>query len=175
MTVDLSQFTLKDGFKDSFKGTPPSRPSKAPKVSNLRAASIPFIKGPILLAWMKAVAMLPGKSLHVGLALWYLAGLKKTKTVPLGNRLLKGFGVDRKAKGRSLKLMEDAGLISVVRRAGCNPTVTLLDATVREHEDGVVTLTGKPGQGSVRNLCPQTGNLRLPSVLMHKVRTSSHG
>jgi hypothetical protein len=27
--------------------------------------------------------MLPGKSLHVGLALWYLVGLKKTNTVAL--------------------------------------------------------------------------------------------
>ena len=84
--------------------------------------------GPIPLAWMKAAAMLPGKSLHAGLALWYLVGLKKTRTVALGNRLLKSFGVDRKAKGRCLKLMEGAGLITVESRAGCNPTVTLLDA-----------------------------------------------
>jgi len=77
---------------------------------------------------MKAAAMLPGKSVQVGLALWYLAGLKKTKTVALGNRLLESFGVDRKAKSRCLKAMVSAGLISVARRAGCNPIVTLLDA-----------------------------------------------
>jgi hypothetical protein len=50
--------------------------------------------------------------------------------------------------------MVSAGLISVMSRPGCNPIVTLLDATGREHEDGVMTLTGKPGQGLVRNLCP---------------------
>ena len=83
MILDLSQFSLRDSFKDNFKGTPPSRPPGSPRVSNLRDASPPFIKGPIPLAWMKAVAMLPGKSLHVGLALWYLAGVKKTKTVTL--------------------------------------------------------------------------------------------
>jgi len=127
MTLDLSQFSLRDSFKDNFKGTPPSRPPGSPRVSNLRDASPPFIKGPIPLAWMKAVAMLPGKSLHVGLALWYLAGVKKTKTVTLGNRLLESFGVDRKTKSRCLKSMERAGLISVARRAGCNPIVTLLD------------------------------------------------
>ena len=124
MTVDLSQFSL----KDSFKGTLPLRPPKTRKVSNLRDVTVPFIKGPIPLAWMMAAAMLPGKSLHVGQVLWYLAGLKKTKTFALGNRDLKRFGVDRKAKGRCLKVMESAGLISVVSRAGCNPIVTLLDA-----------------------------------------------
>jgi hypothetical protein len=79
MTLDLRQFSL----KESFQGTPPSQPPESPRVSNLREASAPFIKGPIPLAWMKAVAMLPGKCLHVGLALWYLVGLKKTKTVAL--------------------------------------------------------------------------------------------
>ncbi len=124
MTLDFSRFRL----KDSFKEPPPSRPPQRPKVSNLRNATAPFIKGPIPLAWITAAAMLPGKSLKVGLALWYLAGLKKTKTVPLGNLLLQRFGVDRKSKGRCLKAMERAGLITVVRRVGCNPIVTLLDA-----------------------------------------------
>jgi len=146
MTLNLSQFSLKE--------TPQLQPPLGLKVSNLRGATAPFIKGPIPLAWMMAAAMLPGKSLHVGLVLWYLAGLKKTKTFALGSRDLKRFGVDRKAKGRCLKAMENAGLISVVSRAGCNPIVTLLDATGREHEDGVATLTAKPGQGLVRNLCP---------------------
>ncbi len=132
MTLNLQQFSL--------TGTPPPRrPPEGPKVSNLRGATAPFIKGPIPLAWITAAATLPGKSLHVGLALWYLAGLKKTKTFALGNRVLKKFGVDRKAKGRCLKLMERAGLISVVRRAGCNPTVTLLDAPE------AVSRRGSPG------------------------------
>ena len=80
MTLNLSQFSLKDGFK----GTPPSRPPETHKVSNLWDATVPFIKGPIPLAWMMAAATPPGKCLHVGLALWYLAGLKKTNTVALG-------------------------------------------------------------------------------------------
>ncbi len=130
MMLDFSQFSL--------NGTPPSPPAKRPKVSNLRGVTAPFIKGPIPLAWMKAAAMLPGKSPHVALVLWYLAGLKKTRTVALGNRLLKSFGVDRKAKGRCLKAMQGAGLITVVSRAGCNPIVTLLDAPepVRQENKG---------------------------------------
>ena len=140
MTVDLSQFSLKESFKDNFKGTPLSRPPRSPRISNLRDASAPFIKGPIPLVWMKAVAMLPGKSLHVGLALWYLAGVKKTKTVALGNHLLESFGVDRKTKSRGLRSMERAGLIGVTRRAGCNPIVTLLDAPEAWFDGGVASV-----------------------------------
>ena len=57
MTLNLTQFSLKDGFK----GTPPLRPPETRKVSNLRDATVPFIKGPIPLAWIMAAAMLPGK------------------------------------------------------------------------------------------------------------------
>ena len=117
MTLDFSRFRL----KDSFKEPPPSRPPQRPIVSNLRNAPAPFIKGPIPLAWITAAAMLPGKSLQVGLALWYLAGLKKTKTVPLGN-LLPKFGVDRKSKGRCLKLMERAGLTPFSAVLGAIPS-----------------------------------------------------
>src|SRR5271167_4644062 len=84
MMLDLAQFSL--------KGTPHSRPSEGRKVLNLRGAAVPFIKGPVPLAWMKAAAMLPGKSLHAGLALWYLEGLEKAKTIALGNRLLGAHG-----------------------------------------------------------------------------------
>ncbi|MGB7914699.1 MAG: hypothetical protein WCF79_05305 [Rhodomicrobium sp.] len=129
MTLDLAQFSL--------KGPPPPKTSNGPKVSNLRCVSVPFIKGPIPLAWMKAAAMLPGKCLQVGLALWYLAGLQKTNTVALGNHLLQSFGVDRKAKGRC-QALERAGLVAVLSRPGCNPIMTLLDTPeeVKQEDKG---------------------------------------
>ena len=105
MTLNLSQFSLKDGFK----GTPPSRPPKAPKVSNLRGATAPFIKGPIPLAWMMAAAMLPGKSLHVGLVLWYLAGLKKTKTFALAIASSKDLAWTARRRGAASSLWSALG------------------------------------------------------------------
>jgi len=42
-----------------------------------------FLKGPIPLDWIIAAAKLPGKALHVGIALWFLAGLKRSRTVVL--------------------------------------------------------------------------------------------
>ncbi len=78
--------------------------------------------------WLEIAARLPGKCLQIGVALWYLAGVQKTKRVALGNSLLKKLGVDRKAKARCLKAMQQAGLILIEPRPGTNPRVTLLDA-----------------------------------------------
>jgi len=92
-----------------------------------------FLKGPIPLAWLSRAAALPGRALQVGLAIWFLAGLKKTRTVTLTNAVLKDFGVDRHAKYRGLAVLEGAGLIAVERQPGHAPRVTLL--------------AGEPGDG----------------------------
>ena len=40
-----------------------------------------FVMGPIPLAWLGPATRLPGKALAVGLAIWYLRGLKKLERV----------------------------------------------------------------------------------------------
>lgn len=87
-----------------------------------------FLKGPVPLLWLQQAALSPGKSLSVGIVLWYLAGIKKTPTVSLPNTLLQRFGVGRTAKYRALDWLEEARLVAVKRHPGCNPLVTLLDA-----------------------------------------------
>jgi len=62
------------------------------------------------------------------LALWFLAGLKNVRTVSLSNTLAEQFAVDRSSKYRALCWLEDAGLISVQRKVGRAPIVTLNDA-----------------------------------------------
>ena len=37
-----------------------------------------FLKGPVPLRWLVSAARLPGKSLHAGIALWYVAGLTRS-------------------------------------------------------------------------------------------------
>jgi hypothetical protein len=89
-----------------------------------------FIKGPIPVAWLATAASLPlTKAVQTGLAIWYLAGLRKSKTVVLSNLMLASFNVGPQAKYRCLKALEDAGLISVEYRPQKNPRVTL-------HPDG---------------------------------------
>jgi hypothetical protein len=85
-----------------------------------------FLKGPVPLAWLEAAARLPGKSLHAGIALWYAAGVARSAAVPLSNLSGVRFGLDRNAKYRALAWLEEAGLITVERKLGRAPVVTLL-------------------------------------------------
>jgi hypothetical protein len=83
-----------------------------------------FLKGPIPLRWLQTAQKLDGQCLAVGIALWYLHGLKKRKTVALGNGV---FHITRQAKSRCLRKMEAAGLVKVDQKPGAYPVVTILD------------------------------------------------
>ena len=87
-----------------------------------------FLKGPIPLNWLEAAARLPGRSLHAGIALWYAAGLARSRTIPLSNISGVRFSLDRNAKYRALAWLEDARLIAVERNPGRAPIVTILEA-----------------------------------------------
>jgi hypothetical protein len=86
-----------------------------------------FLKGPIPLNWLSRASQLKGKSLQVGLSLWFLAGLTNSKTVKLPQSTLCEFGVNRQCKYRALQWLEDAKLISVKVDVGQAPLVTLRD------------------------------------------------
>ncbi len=108
----------------------PTAPGRAqttsvqPELANRRE----HLRGPIPLDWLSAAAHLPGKSLHVGIALWFVGGLQKSRIVPLSNITSLRFGLDRNAKYRALAWLEEAGLIAVERKLGRAPIVTLNDA-----------------------------------------------
>ena len=87
-----------------------------------------FLKGPIPLNWLSRAAQLQGKSLQVGLSLWFLAGLTNSRTMKLSQSTLCDFGVNRQCKYRALKWLEDAQLISIKGENGQSPEVTLLAA-----------------------------------------------
>ena len=84
-----------------------------------------FLKGPIPWKWLQIAAKLPGKSLQISIALWFRAGITKSRVIKLTNVLLGSLGVDRFAKSRGLMYLEQAGLISIKRTFGKNPTITL--------------------------------------------------
>jgi hypothetical protein len=102
------------------------RPSKG--VPRHRAGE-KFLAGPIPLNWLSVAAMQPGKALQVALALWFWAGVKRSRQVPLRMSWLRtNFGVDRYSGYRGLAALERAGLVSVIRHRGRKSLVTLLDA-----------------------------------------------
>jgi hypothetical protein len=87
-----------------------------------------LLRGPIPIDWLLAAARLPGRSLHVAIALRVYGDREKSLVVPLSNISGKRFGLDRNAKYRGLAWLEAARLVSVRRRLGCSPIVTILDS-----------------------------------------------
>ena len=82
---------------------------------------------PDSISWLKAAARLPAKTFHVAVALWFLRAWASSRSTSLTNLETQKFGVDRNAKYRGLAYLEKAKLVSVVRRVGRAPTVTILD------------------------------------------------
>ena len=115
--IEFERFRIQPGSPRQNLGNPP-RPRQGER----------FLKGPIPLPWLSAAAKLPGKSLHVGIALWYAAGLTRSRVVPLSNVGAQHFGLDRNAKYRALGWLESAGLVAVTRKLGRAPLVTIMEA-----------------------------------------------
>lgn len=86
-----------------------------------------FLQGPIPLAWLTTAGRLPGQALHVGIGLWFRAGLRKSATVALSQATLREFGVTRWSAYRGLRELERAGLVNVRRSRGRLARVTLLE------------------------------------------------
>jgi DNA-binding transcriptional ArsR family regulator len=84
-----------------------------------------FLKGPVPWDWIIRASELPGRALIVGLCLWRLSGAVGNRTVTFGNAELQPFGIDRAAKSRALAVLESAGLVTVERKRGRLPIVTL--------------------------------------------------
>jgi len=85
-----------------------------------------FLRGPIPLEWLGEAARLPGKTLNVAIALWWLHGMTKGKPFKLTRKALDILNVKRDAAGAGLTRLEKAGLIQVDRKPGQRPTVTIL-------------------------------------------------
>lgn len=89
-----------------------------------------FLKGPISWPWLTLAMALPGKAVHVGLHLWFEAGMTGSADVaPSLSSMQRNAGVSRFAASRGLAVLEAAGLVAVERHAGRKPRVRLLDAT----------------------------------------------
>jgi hypothetical protein len=86
-----------------------------------------FLQGPIPLTWLSTAARLPGRSLHLAIAIWLTGSLAKSATIPLSNLAALPFGLDRNAKYRALHWLEAARLIEVERMPGRSPIVTVLE------------------------------------------------
>ncbi len=88
-----------------------------------------FLKGPIPGAWLQIATGLPGRALHVGLALWFMCGLTKQQEVRVTRRVRQRFSIPQDAFQRGLQKLEAVGLVSVARQPGRTPLIAILDAS----------------------------------------------
>ena len=110
----------------------PPTDSPLPHLKNER-----FFFGNVPPSLIRLVSPLPGRALATYMAVWDRSKLEmhkgKVVSVTLPNAFaLDPWGVDRHAKGRALRALEGAGLISVTRSIGHAPRITLLDARAIE-------------------------------------------
>lgn len=87
-----------------------------------------FIKGPIPMPWLEQAAHLPGKTIHAALALWYVRSVTRREQFTVKRQTWERLNLTRQAYHRALRDLEAQGLITVERKPGRYPLVTLLDS-----------------------------------------------
>ncbi len=86
-----------------------------------------FLKGPIPLDWIIKANALAGQALAVGLAIWFIRGLKRKGAIRLNPATLLRFDLPRTTTYRALRALEAAKLVTVDRHRGRSPVITILD------------------------------------------------
>ena len=83
--------------------------------------------GPIPWAWWAHACRLPGRSLQVASALWFLVGWSRGRQAEFAIGLAEwaDLGLSRFSAGRGLQCLHRVGLVSVVERPGRRPMVTI--------------------------------------------------
>jgi hypothetical protein len=118
-------------FQDEIKATEVET-GLTKRAKNCRARR--FLKGPIPLPDIAAAARLPGKCLALFLAVHHQIALSGESTIKVLPRLLGDFGISRSAKARCLKLLEQAGLITVTRLKGGAARIELKNTNMGENK-----------------------------------------
>ncbi len=85
-----------------------------------------FLKGPIPGDWLNAASALPGRSLHVGLVIWFKHGLTKMRQFNITRKDRERFNIPDDAYRRGIIHLEKSGLILVKRRKGRPSLISIL-------------------------------------------------
>ena len=113
--IDPKEFEIEDSFR-GIKG----------KIKGKRRLDVNFIKGPIPLPWLVKAGSLGGKTVLVGLCLWFKDGLNHQKPFRIGEKdISKWVKVREGTALRGMQRLEKAGLVFVLREPGCKLVVTV--------------------------------------------------
>lgn len=96
---------------------------------------------------VRRAAVLPGKTLHVSVLLWFRAGCERNVTVRLTQSHCNLLGLSRHAVYRALKSLEEADLVSVSRYRGRCPIVTIDAAALPARQAAPTEVTPTPTHG----------------------------
>ena len=100
--------------------------SKAPRPRLPRINGL-FVSGPIPLWWIQKAAILPGKSLAVGMIVFFYCGLWRSTKAKVGvTNIAKKLGISWPTAYRGLVSLERAGLIEVSKQPGCKSQIKLV-------------------------------------------------
>jgi len=88
------------------------------------------------LDWLRCAARLPGRALHVAIALKLQSDIGRSRQFRSQRALIESFGVDRYAERRALRALSTAGLIRVEQGRGRRPVVTVIGANPDDTRSG---------------------------------------
>ena len=93
----------------------------------------------IPIPWISRASHLSRKSLHVGVALWFLFGMNESKNpFKMERWVLELFDLTAETYRKTLKKMEKEGLVTVERFAGQTPKVSIIeDTTSKQDKKGI--------------------------------------
>jgi len=93
-----------------------------------------FLKGPIPADWLSAAGNLPGKTLHVGICLWYASGVIRERKFSFSRQWRQWFELSATTVRKSLGRLQSAGLVGLENQPGRAPVVTILDAPKQQDD-----------------------------------------
>lgn len=104
---------------------PKNKVKKAPKHKKGEL----FLQGPIPWNWIAKASQVNGKgsTLKLVMAIWFHSGLSgHSAVIKITRRTLNDLGLERNSVYRAIKTLEKAKLISVLRKKGARPSITIL-------------------------------------------------
>ena len=86
-----------------------------------------FLRGPVSWPWLNRAAQLPGRALHVAVAIRLWTGIKKTDCIVVPTGTLAEMNVSRHAARRAVQALEQAGLLVATRHVGRKTRVRVIE------------------------------------------------
>jgi hypothetical protein len=121
----LAQLQLEPAQEAAAKAALERSLAEAPNETRRVGGAFVIIKISELKPAVDAVSDLGVSALVVWLCLVFETKRRRTNTVSLSNAMLRGWGVNRKAKYKALERFEKADLITVRRNGNRSPLVTV--------------------------------------------------